>query len=66
MNIEPLYVKVEEAARLLSISRSKGYELVAKGLIPALRIGASIRVPLAALRALTDQQANKVSVSEAR
>ena len=52
MNAEPLFVKVKEAAQLLGISRSKAYELVYKGEIPHIRIGASIRVPLAALRAM--------------
>lgn len=55
MKIEPLYVTVEETARLLSISRSKCYELVAKDEIPYVRFGSSIRVPVAALRAVMEQ-----------
>jgi len=56
MVLEPLYVTVEEAARLLSISRSKAYELVAKGDIPSLHIGSSIRIPVAALKAMAAHQ----------
>ena len=56
MDIEPLFVTVKDVARCLSISRSKAYELIAKGQIPHVRIGkTSIRVPVAALNALADQ-----------
>ncbi len=42
-------LRVEEVARLLGIGRSKAYELVASGDLPALRIGRLIRVPRHAL-----------------
>lgn len=42
-------LRVEEVARLLGIGRSKAYELVATGDLPALRIGRLIRVPRHAL-----------------
>jgi excisionase family DNA binding protein len=48
--VERLLLRVNEAAELLGISRSKAYELVAAEVIPAIRIGSSVRVPLEELR----------------
>jgi excisionase family DNA binding protein len=48
--IEPLLVRVEEAARLLSLSRSTIYEMMNAGDIPSVRCGAARRIPVAALR----------------
>lgn len=38
------YLKVPEVAKVLRIARSRAYELVADGEIPAVRIGRSVRV----------------------
>jgi excisionase family DNA binding protein len=40
----PLLLRVSEAAKLLGVSRSKTYELVASGQVPVVRIGRSVRV----------------------
>jgi excisionase family DNA binding protein len=45
----PILVRMSEAAKLLSISRSTMYQLVAKGDVPVVRIGRSVRVSRAAL-----------------
>lgn len=42
---------VEEAAKLLRISRASAYEAVRKGEIPSVRLGRTIRVPRVALEA---------------
>lgn len=42
---ESLLLKVSEAARLLRISRNLAYELIARGELPAVRLGRVIRVP---------------------
>ena len=42
---------VEEAARLLGISRGLGYELARRGEIPVLRLGRRLVVPKAAFEA---------------
>jgi excisionase family DNA binding protein len=53
---EPLLLRVADAARLLSLSRSAVYELIAAGQLPHIRLGSSIRLPRAALeRSLQDQ-----------
>jgi excisionase family DNA binding protein len=42
-------LRAEEAAHLLGIGRTKIYEMIARGEIPALRIGRLVRVPRDAL-----------------
>ncbi len=49
-----LTMTVEEAAHLLGISRAFAYELVARGELPAVRLGRRIVVPRRALEALLD------------
>jgi excisionase family DNA binding protein len=49
---ERLTLTVEEAARLLGISRALAYELVARGEIPSLRLGRRIVIPRHALDVL--------------
>jgi excisionase family DNA binding protein len=39
------FLKVPEVAQVLRVARSRAYELVANGSIPAVKIGRSIRVP---------------------
>lgn len=46
---QPLTLTVEQAAKVLGISRSTAYELVHTGDIPSLRLGRRIVVPTAQL-----------------
>ena len=46
---EKLLLRVPEAAEMTSVGRSKAYELVAGGEWPSIRVGRSVRVPLAGL-----------------
>jgi excisionase family DNA binding protein len=46
---EKLLLRPEEAAELLSIGRSKVYELIGTGELVSVRIGASRRIPAQAL-----------------
>ncbi len=50
--LEPLYVRPSIAARLLDMSRSRVYECIHSGEIPAVKIAGSYRISLAALKAL--------------
>jgi len=45
-------ITVEEAARLLGISRGLAYEMARRGKLPALRFGRRLVVPLQALERL--------------
>lgn len=49
MAVDKLLLKPEEAAELLSIGRSKVYELIGTGELASVRIGASRRIPADAL-----------------
>ncbi len=48
----PLVLTIEETASALRIGRSAAYEAVARGEIPAVRIGRRLRVPRHALELL--------------
>lgn len=55
MTIRPYVVTVAEAARLLSIGRTKAYDLIRTGDIPSVKIGQTIRVPVDALEKMVRQ-----------
>ena len=46
---DPMTVTVEEAAALLGVSRSTGYELAARGELPTIRVRRRVLVPAKAL-----------------
>ena len=48
--MEKLLLRPTEAAEIIALGRSKTYDLIAKGIIPSIRIGKSVRVPADALR----------------
>jgi excisionase family DNA binding protein len=45
MQHEPELLRVVEASRLMSLSRTKVYEMAEKGEIPVIRIGTAVRIP---------------------
>lgn len=49
----PILLRGQEAARLLSVSRSTVYQLIAAGEVPVVRLGGMVRVPRRALDQLT-------------
>jgi len=48
--VPPILIRPGEAARLLGVSRSRAYQLIRQGEIPAILLGGTVRVPLAELR----------------
>jgi excisionase family DNA binding protein len=54
---EALLLKPEDAARRLGVGRSKTYELLRSGELPSVRIGRSVRIPLAHLLAWINERA---------
>ncbi len=57
--MERQLLKVTEVAEVLSLSRSRVYELITDGgeeRIPVVRIGRSVRVPAVALREWVERQ----------
>ena len=56
MDTNRLLFRPDEAGAALGVSRSKVYELIAAGAIPSVRIGSSVRVPVAALKAWIERE----------
>ena len=61
--MEPLLLRVAEAAELASVGRTKAYELIGAGEWPVVRVGTAVRVPLAGLRAWVEAQTNGASTN---
>ncbi|MEW6322536.1 MAG: helix-turn-helix domain-containing protein [Acidobacteriota bacterium] len=59
--IEKILLRPGEVAELLGIGRTKAYELIGSGVLPSLRIGASVRVPMDSLRAWVAAQSDEVA-----
>jgi excisionase family DNA binding protein len=58
----PLLVDSREVARLLSIGRTKAFELMARDQVPVVRIGRSVRVLRSALERWVGEQAVRQAV----
>lgn len=56
--MERILLRPAEAADLIGVSRSTLYELLARGALPSVRLGHSIRVPLEALLRLAQEGAS--------
>lgn len=54
--IRPLLLRVGEAAKLLSISRTKVYEMIAAGELPFIKVRDSLRVPYADLESWIEER----------
>ena len=50
--MQDLALSVDDAAVLLGLSRNGAYDAIREGQIPHFKIGRSIRIPSAALRAM--------------
>ena len=46
---DQLLLRPAEVAKLLAIGRTRAYELIARGTLPSIRLGSSVRVPADAL-----------------
>ena len=51
-----LLVSIEDAGKMLSIGRTKVTELITAKTLPTVRIGRSVRIPLAALEKWVEQR----------
>lgn len=60
-NVEKSLLTVGEAARMLSIGRSKTYELMNAGDLPVVHIGRAVRIPVKALECWIEEQAERGS-----
>ena len=55
---EPLTITVEEAARLLGVSRGSAYEAARRGELPTIRLGRRLLVPRHHLEAMIGPLSN--------
>lgn len=55
-SVEPICVKVNEAARMIGVGRTKLYELIATGDVEVVKLGKSTRVTITSLRELVNRQ----------
>jgi excisionase family DNA binding protein len=62
--VEPICVKINDAACMIGVGRTKLYELIATNQIEVVKLGNSTRVTTASLRALIAQQCPKAFPSE--
>ena len=53
--MEPITVRILEAARLTGIGRSKLYELIASGDIETVKVGSCTLIPMASLHGLIER-----------
>jgi len=54
--IEPICVRINDAARMIGVGRTKLYELISKGEVETVKIGKATRITTASLRRLVDRQ----------
>jgi excisionase family DNA binding protein len=54
-----LLLRIPEAAQRLALGRSTVYELIAKGELPVVRVGAAVRVPASALSDWVERQTSE-------
>lgn len=57
----PILLRPDDAARLIQVSRSHLYALIADGTLPSVRLGRSRRVPRAALEAWVARETDQPS-----
>ena len=59
--MDKFLLRPTEAAEMLGIGRTRMYEMLACGDLPSIRIGRSVRVPVAALNKwIEDRQNNQI------
>ena len=55
-SVEPICVKVNDAARMIGVGRTKLYELIASGEIEVVKLGKSTRITTASLHKMVMRQ----------
>ena len=58
---EELLLSPEEAFNSIKVKRAKGYQMIASGELPSIKIGRLRRVPISALRQWVTDKMEKVS-----
>ncbi|MEE4209466.1 MAG: helix-turn-helix domain-containing protein [Parvularcula sp.] len=53
--VEPICVRVNDAARMIGVGRTKLYELISSGELETVKIGKATRITTASLHKLVEQ-----------
>ncbi|WP_324827925.1 helix-turn-helix domain-containing protein [Qipengyuania zhejiangensis] len=53
--VEPICVRVNDAARMIGVGRTKLYELIANGELEAVKIGKATRITTSSLHRLVER-----------
>ncbi|GGD34627.1 helix-turn-helix domain-containing protein [Croceicoccus pelagius] len=56
--VEPICVRINDAARMIGIGRTKLYELISRGEVETVKIGKATRVTTASLRELVGRRSS--------
>ncbi len=59
--IDPLFVPVNDGAKILGLGRSKFYQLVSENRIPLVKVGRKSLVSVASLKAFADSLTQKAA-----
>ena len=54
-SVEPICVRVNDAARMIGVGRTKLYELISSGDLEAVKIGKATRITTASLHNLVER-----------
>ena len=54
-SVEPICVRINDAARMIGVGRTKLYELISSGELETVKIGKATRITTASLRKLVDR-----------
>lgn len=54
-HVEPICVRVNDAARMIGVGRTKLYELISTGELETIKIGKATRITTASLRKLVER-----------
>ena len=54
--VEPICVRINDAARMIGIGRTKLYELISSGELETVKIGKATRITTSSLRRLVERR----------
>lgn len=58
--VEPICVRINDAARMIGVGRTKLYELIATGEVETVKIGKATRITTASLRELVRRRRDQI------
>lgn len=62
--MERLLIRPLEAAEIIGVGRTTIYEMLSTGVLPSVRIGRSLRIPVDKLREWAEQQCSTAALNQ--